>query len=268
MPIIYANNINIYYEIHGEGEPLLLITGFGWHSAAWQHQLHDFSKHYKVILIDNRGSGQTEAPEGAYTTELMARDTLALMEALNISSVNVVGHSMGSAIAQEMTFLEPNKIKNLVLQGTFVKLSQRTIYALKLAKKLAEDNLSIETRARIMLPWGFGSKFLGNKINTELAVRWAATDPYKQKKHAYFQQIAACINHDFSNRLHYIKMPTLVISGIEDILTPLAEAQVIAENISDAEIAVVKNAAHNCNIENPVEFNKIVLNFLMQKSKG
>ncbi len=104
MPLITANNISIYYEIHGEGEPLILISGMGGDRTFWQSSIGPLSKCYKVIVFDTRGIGKTDAPTAPYSMEMFADDLAGLMEGLQIEKAHILGFSMGGNIAQ---FLQP-----------------------------------------------------------------------------------------------------------------------------------------------------------------
>ena len=99
---IKIDDIDVYYEIHGEGEPLLLVEGLGYSTWMWFKQIPNFSREYQVIVFDNRGVGNTDKPDIEYTIEMMADDAAGLLRALDIESAHVLGVSMGGFIAQEM----------------------------------------------------------------------------------------------------------------------------------------------------------------------
>ena len=109
MPLIKAGNINLNYETYGDGEPLLLIMGFGMSGAAWIPAL-PFLNGFKCIYFDNRGTGLSDKPEGIYTVEAMADDASSLMRALGIEKAKVFGVSMGGMIAQELTLRHPEQV--------------------------------------------------------------------------------------------------------------------------------------------------------------
>lgn len=116
--ILPVNGINLYYESHGKGEPLLLIEGLGYSSWMWYRQIPEFAKKYRVIAFDNRGVGLTDKPDSEYTIELMADDAASLLLSLGIESAHVLGVSMGGYIAQSLATRHPDKVKSLILACT------------------------------------------------------------------------------------------------------------------------------------------------------
>ena len=120
MPKVKVNDIQIYYEVHGEGFPLVMIYGSTGRLDGWDPRLVEgLSKHFKLVLFDNRGAGRTETSNREYTVRLFADDTAGLMDALGISKAHILGISMGGAIAQELVLNYPEKVSKLVLCSTY-----------------------------------------------------------------------------------------------------------------------------------------------------
>jgi len=118
MPFVHAGEIKIYYREYGAGEPLLFVAGAGMDSRGWHFQANEFSKTYRVVVFDNRGSGRSDAPKHPYSITMMAQDTKNLMDALNIGSAHLVGLSMGGMVAQEFAITFPNQVKSLVVAAS------------------------------------------------------------------------------------------------------------------------------------------------------
>jgi len=118
MPIIKANNININYQTTGEGPALVLISGLGYPQWQWHKMVPFLSEHFQVITFDNRGVGETDKPAGPYSAQLLASDTVALLDELNIKKAAVFGHSMGGYIAQAMALDFPARVDHLILAST------------------------------------------------------------------------------------------------------------------------------------------------------
>jgi len=119
MPTIQANGQTLYYEVHGEGEPLLLVMGLAADTLAWAMQVPAFSARYRTIIFDNRDVGQSSMAAGPYEITDMAQDTLALADALELESFHLVGASMGGAIAQEVALAAPDRVRTLTLAMTW-----------------------------------------------------------------------------------------------------------------------------------------------------
>lgn len=118
MPTVRVIDINIYYEIHGQGEPLVMIAGYGDDSSIWFRQVPGLSKEYEVIIFDNRGTGRSSKPDALYTIRMMADDLAGLMDAIGIQVAHIYGHSTGGMIAQEFALCYPKKVKTLILACT------------------------------------------------------------------------------------------------------------------------------------------------------
>ena len=111
-------DIQIHYEEYGEGPPLIMILGLGQDTATWEFQISDFSKQFRLILLDNRDSGKSSSCSETYTTETMAQDILGLMDHLGITRAHLLGTSMGGMIAQQVALVAPEKVISLVLAST------------------------------------------------------------------------------------------------------------------------------------------------------
>ncbi|MEM3703331.1 MAG: alpha/beta hydrolase, partial [Candidatus Bathyarchaeia archaeon] len=120
MPKIKVNDVNLYYEIRGQGFPFVMITGLGGNIDYWDIRLLDeLSKRFKLVLFDNRGSGRSDVSDRQYTIKLLAEDTVGLMNALGIPKAHIFGLSMGGMIAQELALNFPEKVEKLILCSTF-----------------------------------------------------------------------------------------------------------------------------------------------------
>ena len=127
MPTAKINGINIYYEVHGAGDPLLLIMGLGANATAWEAQIPALNREYKVIAFDNRGSGRSDKPTVMYSMRQMADDAVLLLDQLGVAAAHVFGMSMGGMIAQELTLQHPARVKSLVLGATMAGRAGRGV---------------------------------------------------------------------------------------------------------------------------------------------
>src|SRR5213080_2719915 len=118
MPSVRVNDVDMYYEIHGDGEPLVLIVGLGTDISEWDGIIRWLAKKYKVLAFDNRGAGRTDKPDAPYSIETMAHDTAGLMQALGIEQAHILGISMGGRIALALALRQPKRVKKLILVST------------------------------------------------------------------------------------------------------------------------------------------------------
>ncbi|MBM3120328.1 MAG: alpha/beta fold hydrolase, partial [Chloroflexi bacterium] len=163
MPTAKVGDINIYYESHGDGEPLLLIQGYGQYSGHWAPLIPSFSREYRVISFDNRGTGRSDKPDIPYTMKMMADDVKRLLDAIGIDSAHVFGVSMGGMIAQEFALNHPDKLISLILGCTQcggTEAIQPTPEALAFLFSPEVAKLSVEERARQTVPWLWTKEFI------------------------------------------------------------------------------------------------------------
>lgn len=263
MPTLTVNNIKIYYEQHGHGDDLILIGGLTSDHHVWNSTLREFSKHFRVTIFDNRGAGQSDAPDYPYTMKMMADDTIALMNALKISRAHMVGHSMGGGIAQQIALIAPEKINKLVLVCSRSKSSALANIVFSTREKLIEKNVGDELIAQYMMPFLFGDELLSNSLLVKGFIQWSAKNPFPQSELGYRHQLHASSTRDFSEELHNISMPTLIIAGEEDILMRPKNAEITAKSVKNGTFVVIKNCAHMPHVEKSKEFIETVLTFLL-----
>jgi pimeloyl-ACP methyl ester carboxylesterase len=266
---IKVNDIQIYYEWHGQGEAVVLIMGLGQDSRLWHWQIEAYSREFHSLIFDNRGAGQTDKPKGPYSIRQLADDAAGLMDELGLEKAHIVGASMGGAIAQELAINYPHKIKSLSLHATFPKADNYFKQTLE-NFLVFRQKLTPEEFGPALGSWMFTPHFFNEREDELIAFRkWMLANPYPMPEEPFAWQVTACMEHDTVDRLNRIIAPTLVTVGDKDILTPLHFAQLLAEKIPHAKLVVLPEAAHCLNIEHAALFNQITLDFLRsQKSKN
>ncbi len=265
MPTIEANGSELYYEEHGEGEPLLLIMGWGGNAATWKPQIPGLAERYRVIAFDNRGAGRTTAPDQPYTIPQMAGDAAVLLDALRVPRAHVFGISMGGMIAQELALRHPDRVDTLVL-GCTSPGGRRAAGARDLQKNIQDfENTPQED---IDLQWFAG--FL-KRLWTDRAL--AKSDPslqdfvlslirYPPAKHGLRNQAAAISRHDAYDRLQEVTQPALVMTGDKDELIDFENSFILAGRIPKAELRIFPGLKHAFHLEQAELANSVIIEFI------
>ncbi len=258
MPIIHVNGINLYYQIHGDGEPLIFGNGIFSNTLGWFNQTPVFSKEYQVILYDCRGQGRSDKPEGPYSLELHADDQKMLLEELGITSVHHIGISYGAEFGLVFAQKYPNMVKSLVVCSavSFVGPFLRMVAQSWKAAAVREDP---EMFFYTTVPFNFSETFMREQ-----------SDFIEQSKPRYEQLdfpavvklLDSFLQLDITARLPEIRTPTLVLVGENDILKPPSYSKLIHKRLPRSEMVIVRDSGHVVTYEKPEEFNSLVFDFL------
>jgi 3-oxoadipate enol-lactonase len=245
-------------------EPLLMIQGLGTDKTGWVFQRFAMAPHFRTIALDNRGSGRSDKPSGHYHLDEMADDAVAVLDAAGVERAHVMGASMGGAIAQILAVRHPDRVRSLVLACTACHHHDWRRELLAEWATVAVEHGMAELARRAMR-WLVGPRSLRRfwpALGTlgPLAMRIPP--------HAFEAQVRAILATDDSLRfaLPEIAVPTLVIVGNQDILTPRGDSEELAELIPGAELAVISGAAHGLMIEHASTYNRLVGDFLRRTS--
>ena len=265
MNIVRANGIDIYYEIHGHGEPLVLLEGLASDHNAWGPHLDVLTKHFRCLVIDNRGMGQTDKPEREYTTRIYADDTASLMDAVGFPNAHLVGLSMGACIAQELCLSYPDKVRSMVLVSGWARpdnyFSELVNLWIQMAEK-AESNIMWKD----ILLWSFSPKMYNERPKDILSLM----DDLNQgdiSLQAFIRQARSLITHDVYDRLAQVKVPTLILVGSADIFTPYRLAEELQRAIPGSHLEVLENQAHAFPLENPQILDERLIRFIRSLQK-
>jgi pimeloyl-ACP methyl ester carboxylesterase len=274
MATVRVGDIDVYYEEHGSGPPLLLIMGLATDSTAWAFQLPEFARHYRAIAFDNRGVGRTSKPAGPYSIHQMADDAAGVMDALGVARAHVLGVSMGGMIAQELALRHPERVSALVLACTFPEPDatvedRRSFMVGQLGGQVSADGeLQIDVASlnpllfvQQMLPAVFNPSFIASDLPKLMQV-FAGALQYGFSMEAILGQVAAVMGHRATDRLHRIAVPTLVLTGDADQLVAPSNSDILAREIPGAKLVKVPGGSHGFNFETPEVFNREVIDFL------
>jgi len=255
--------MQVYFEEHGKGKPLLLIQGLGYPSGMWFLQIPPLSRHFRTIVFDNRGVGKTDKPDEMYSVPLMASDAAGLLGALGIQKTHVVGVSLGGYIAQELTLEYPNLVDRLVLLSTSCggpKYAQLTMAFWGEVAALAGLPPQEIIRQGMALSTT-GEFYLANPdlIDRSVSLRMEKLQPL----HAFTRQSEAAMKFDSNHRAHLIRHPTLILAGAQDRVMPIILTEELAKKIPNAQLKVFPDAAHLLFLEKAQAVNQAIVEFLI-----
>jgi pimeloyl-ACP methyl ester carboxylesterase len=215
-----------------------------------------------VIAFDNRGAGQTDAPDHPYTTRMMAEDTVGLMDALGIETAHVLGASMGGMIAQEIVLNHPRRVRSLQLHCTLGR-PDRYLRAQLDVGRVQRRSLTREDALRAGYLWLFAPATYDERPEfVETIVENALANPYPMSLTGFEHQCDAVHAHDALDRVNAIACPTLISVADEDILVPPRFSHALAERIPGSRFLLVEGAGHGYFWERPDVFNAMCLDFL------
>jgi 3-oxoadipate enol-lactonase len=266
---VQANGQELYYELHGEGPPLVLVMGIGYDSSLWTlAQVPVLSTQFQVILVDNRDAGRSSKAHQPYTIADMADDLAGLLDALGIQRSHLLGLSMGGMIAQEFALKHSDRLDRLVLTGTGAAPARSAVDPIQIWSWVKANDATGEVFGGQQFVSLFSTAFLRNHEAVRDTAALLASNPYPMSPEAYGRQADAYRQFDALDRLAAITAPTLVVVGEQDLLTPPWIAREVAEAIPGARFEVIRGdgSSHLVPIECPNEFNRLVLNFLVAES--
>jgi len=253
MPKTLSNGIELYYEIHGAGQPLVLISGLGYSLWQWHKMVPFLAEHFQVITFDNRGVGQSDKPTGPYTAQMLAADTAGLLDALGIEKAIIAGHSMGGFVAQAMALDFPQKVAKLILCSTNFGGPHHVPVTPEAMKVLTDVTSDALTRFKNGLSVSTAPDW--SEKNPEMIeewVKWRVANPIDPAP--YQAQLAIGLGllpeaAAFEDKLSRLNVPTLILFGAHDKVVPPENASLLAEKISGSKVVILPNAGHFFPIE-------------------
>ena len=263
MPGAKVGEISLCYKVSGEGQPLILITGFASAQNMWYSQVRAFSKQYRVVTFDNRGFGKSDKPAWPYTTNMLAGDTIALMDHLGIKKAHILGGSMGGMAAQEIAIEHPERLDKLILSSTSAggKRLQDVFYGLIEAAtpgwNRSRSDLASANLQKFMV--AMASRSFNGTLYQVLVMPLVRLQAKLGRVKVPVGQLEAMLSHNALERLDRIQAPTLVLTGSQDRLMPPHSSEELASRIRGAKLVVIDRGAHALGGE---RFNKEVLVFL------
>lgn len=266
MPTFSADGVDIYYEIHGSGPPLMLIAGLGSSSDSWKPVLPLLTDSFTCVVFDNRGTGRSSLGEGRLTIEQMAADTTKLIEHLDLGIVSAVGWSMGGMILQSLLIKSSPLIRRAVLLSTLPHSSPLNAAWREAAISLRLAGVDAATISANLMPSVFTPKFLANHEVAWRIAEMERNNPRPTSTETFIAQSEAIADFDSRAELKSIACPTLVLTGAEDVMTPLSHALTLGRLIADSTVEILPRGGHAMIIEYPHDTLRVIKKFLKRSN--
>ena len=263
-----SDGIRLHYEVLGRASApaVLMIQGLGADKHGWDMQRLVLATRYRVVALDNRGAGRSDKPFGTYTLEQMAADAIAVLDAVGIERAHVVGASMGGAISQIVGLKYPDRVISLTLACTACRNHPWRRELLQGWATTANER-GMGAMAAEAARWVIGPRSFRRLLPT---FGWLGPLAMGRTAHAFVAQVKAILEVDesVSELLETVDIPTLVMVGNQDILTPRGDSEEIADRMPNAELVVISGAAHGFMVEHASTFNRVLLEFLGRVTKA
>jgi 3-oxoadipate enol-lactonase len=249
---IKGDDIELYYEMHGEGEPIIFSHGWMCDCSVWNSQIEFFSKNYKVIAFDQRGHGKSDKPKANYSIETLLNDLHSLIQKLDFEKVILVGHSIGGMVALLFTLNHPDRVSKLTLVGASAKMTFSGYIQLWIMMHI----FSYETFIRGMIDILYYEP-------SEQVKKEAFDRAMKTPKFVTYNCVTEFMkNYDIRSQVSKIKVPTLIVVGGKDKATPVEMSQYLNKEIEGSKLQIIPDSKHMVMIDKPKELNGIMEEFI------
>jgi pimeloyl-ACP methyl ester carboxylesterase len=267
VPHVQANDVEVYYEVQGEGEPLVLIPYLAADQACYAFQVADYAARFTCYTMDLRGAGLSGKPEGDYTTELLADDVAAFMQAVGISSAHVSGLSLGAATGMWLAAKYPALVKSLSLHSAWTATDPYLKAVVQGWQTIAKGlDSTTDMVIQGIFPWCFTPELYAAKPEYIASLADFVRSRPMPPVDAFLRQSAAVLAHDASGVLKRIEAPCQITFGERDAVTSTRFAGPLTDAIKGSELVIFEGCAHAPIYEKVAEFNEKTLDFLIRHS--
>ena len=266
MPVVQANGIDIYYEVQGDGEPLVMIPYLAADQACYAFQVGDYAKDFTCYTVDLRGAGLCSKPEGTYTSELLADDVAAFMQAAGLDRAHIWGLSLGAATGMWLAAKYPARVASLSLHSAWTATDPFLAAVVGTWRIMAEGLGSVTDMAiQGIFPWCFTPEFYSARPDYIDSLADFVRGRPMPSVDEFLRQSEAVLTHDARDVLSSIQAPTQITFGRYDMVTSTRFAGPLTEAIPQAELTVFEDCAHAPIYQNVEEFNQRTLEFLRRQ---
>ncbi len=258
---MHVDDVTLAYKEYGYGDPVVFISGLGSTMDMWNPPvLKKISQRFRVIIFDNRNTGYSSASDKSISIPLLARDTANLMDALGISSANIIGHSMGASIAQELALSFPKKVTRLILVAGECGGTESIRMQPEILSQLMDKSGSVQDIVNRMFSLLFPASWLAH--HDPLCYCPEISEPVPGNEIVSRQMDAFFTWKGSFSRLSKIRFPTLVITGTDDVIVPPINSRILSGRIIGADLVEIPIAGHGLMYQFPDRFSNYVLEFL------
>lgn len=262
MPHIKINDISMYYETYGKGEPVVFIDGFSADHTEWSAVVGHFKEKYQVILFDNRGAGQTDAPDELYSIEQMTNDVAGLCIGLGLDQAHFVASSMGGFILQTLALNHPQLVKSASICCSVAQVHTPFQLYVQAQLEMRQAKVPEQIMIKAICSWLFSFQFISQPGMLELLIEMGVRNPYPFSDTGYKGQCAALRQFDSSAWVNDINVPVLVLGADHDLVFKEAYVRQLAEQIPDARYYCFSECGHLPQIEYPEKFSQVIQEFI------
>jgi len=267
MPKIQANKITINYDEQGSGEPLVLIPYLTGDCACYAFQVAEYSKHFTCISLDLRGAGESDKPDGVYSTELFADDVAAFMQVLGVDKAHVSGLSLGGAVGMWLAAKYPDRVRTLSVHSGWTRTDPYIQAVVESWQVMAKALGSVQDLIiKGMFPWCVTPELYAARPDyIQMLANFVRSRPV-QPLDAFLRHTEAVIAHDVEGQLSKILAPTQITFGRHDAVASTRFADRMASSIKNSELVIFEGCSHTPIYEKVDEFNQKTLAFLRKHS--
>jgi pimeloyl-ACP methyl ester carboxylesterase len=262
MPYAKINDIQMYYELHGTGETIVLLNGILANTSSWMNQVLSFAKQFQILLLDFRGQGKSEKPLMKYPVALHAEDLRALLQELKIPNAHIAGISFGGEVALIFALKYPEMVKSLIVSCAVSHVDpalKAIVERWLVAARLRSGKYLFQT----IYPDIFSDEFI--EKNWDFISGTAPIYDTAVDIDAFIELLKGFMQLNITSELYRIKKPTLIIAAENDKIKPPKYSKIIHNEIPGSRFVVIKNSGHTVIWERPEEFNSIVLKFIKEQ---
>jgi len=268
VPHVSADGARLYYEVHGEGQPLLLIPGFGSTTLVYFANVAPLAGRFKVVVFDPRGSGRSDVPTAGYSMQRFVDDCVEVLRAAGEESAHVVGASFGGMVAQNFALTYPERTRRLVLICTtpggphHIPPPPENMAVFMAASDIADPAAAV----RSTYPLHYSDSYVATH-DAEIVERSLANAHLRSTAEGRAGQLAAVMEHDTLGRLRHLSMPVLILHGDSDGVVPVENSRRMAAANPRARLKIYAGARHICFTECADELNRDIIGFLTENER-